>query len=174
MAVAKKKVTASKPKGSALARATAEVDVAKPREAKFNEGDRLICTVDAIEQPTPKAGKAEVLIVKFTICEGQPGEGEARAQVFPMSQKALSSTAPRIKAMAMALCNAESEEEYDAAYPCGEFVDGLLGLEEEVTAEQIEESQSYLGAAKVRVICTRGNDDDEGDYYRNVGFERVG
>lgn len=163
------KKTTTKRKGSALARATAEAEVFGQREPKFDEGDVLVCTVDALEMPEPKPGSNEVLVVKFTVCE----TGDKRANVFPISNKAMGITARRLKEMCMAMCNAESAAEYDEAYPHGEFLDGLLGLEDEVSAEQIEESQSYLGNARIVVTCTRGSDDDKGSYYRDLAFSRV-
>jgi hypothetical protein len=158
-----KKNAAPKPRVSALAAAVRDADAAGSREPLFDPGQTEAAFVSLRENP-PVAGKDPWVKALFE-CD----DGVQRAVLFCVSPRSLSSSAPRIKSLAMALVGTDDVDAYTDWDPAGEFVDALLGIENEKSSVV----EQYVG--KRVIVCTsRGSDTRDGsDFFRNTTFKMI-
>ncbi len=145
---------------SKWARAYSGSDAAGTKQPMFPEVGTYACTFKGIEVTDPAPGQREWLIAKFD------HDGSEYAQLFCMDNTSLASSLPRLKSMCMAIAGASDADEYNEWDPQGAFFSALQGFENDFS----EFAEECKGSAQLNVIIARGNDTNDGDWYRNPSF----
>lgn len=145
-------------------RAQAKVKAKKAQDPLFPEPGAYECTYLGLEIPEVDPGMLEWCRVAFE------HEGNKYVQLHCMTGKSLAMSLSRLKALQIVLVDADSEEEYDEWDPKCKFLSALQGIENGYT----EFAQAAAGRAKVRVVIAKGGDTEDGDWYRNASYGKVG
>ncbi len=163
--MAKKKAgrTAPAANESKWQRAFAGANAAGTKQPMFPEVGTFACTFLDLEVPDPVPGRKEWLIAKFD------HDGTEYAQLFCMDNTSLASSLPRLKSLCMAILGATDEDEYNEWDPRGAFLSALQGFDNDYS----EFAEGAKGSAKLNVIIARGNETNDGDWYRNPSFSVI-
>lgn len=146
-----------------LAEAFAESEAGGDQEPLFDAGT-YHCAFVGAEQKPAIAGKNEWLVVRFKGVGKDRRIGE-RAALFCVSSKSLVQSMKRLKPLVMALVGCGDIDEYNEFDPEGKFFSALLGKKNEMS----KKAAKMIGT-EVSVRVTKGNETEDGDYYRNHTF----
>lgn len=147
-----------------LAEAFAEAEAGSDQEPLFDAGKTYHCAFMAAEQKPAIAGKNEWVVVRFKGVGKHKSIGE-RAALFCVSSKSLVQSMKRLKPLVMALVGCGDLDEYNEFDPEGKFFSALLGKKNEMSKKAAK-----LVGKEISVTVTRGNETEDGDYYRNHKF----
>lgn len=148
-----------------LAEAFADSEAGEDRELMFDAGKTYRCAFVGAEQKPAIAGKKEWVVARFKGAGKDKKIGE-RAALFCVSSNALPQAMKRLKPLIMALVGCDDLDEYNAFDPEGKLFSAVLGKK-----NAMSKRAAKLIGTEIDVRVTRGNETEDGDYYRNVSFK---